>query len=90
LLFKMLYTVDSNDSLRRILHHSQSRDDDETLGDSLELPGAFKIPGDRYLSHEYVDTWADGVLQEMLGDDLDLVGFHPNSIVIYKLTDGTG
>ena len=85
----MLYTVDGNDSLRRILRRSQI-DDDETLGDSSELPGTFKIPGDRYLSREYVDTWADGVLQEMLGDDLDPVGFHADLITIYKLTDGTG
>ena len=90
LLFKMLYTVDGNDSLRRILRRSQSMDDDETLGDSSELPGTFKIPGDRYLSREYVDTWADGVLQEMLGDDFDLVCFRADLITIYELTDGTG
>jgi hypothetical protein len=75
LLFKMLYTVDGNDSLRRILQRSQSRDDNETLGNPSKLSGTFKVHGDRYLSHEYVDKWAHGVLQEILQDEHNPVDF---------------
>ena len=73
LLFKMLYTMDGNDSLRWILRQSTSQDDDGTLGPLSELPSACKVPGDRYLSHEDVDKWAAGVLQEMMGKDTDSV-----------------
>jgi hypothetical protein len=62
----MLYTMDGNDSLRRVLRRSPS-DDDETLGASCEHTGDRQVPGDHYLSREYVDKWAEGVLQDMNG-----------------------
>jgi len=73
LIFKMLYTMDGNDSLRRILRRSGSQDDDGALGPSSELPSSRSVPGDRYLSREDVDRWADGVLQDMMGEDKDSV-----------------
>lgn len=69
----MLYTMDGNDSLRRILRRSTSQDDDGTLGPSSELPSTRNVPGDRYLSREDVNKWADGVLQEMMDENTDSV-----------------
>jgi hypothetical protein len=77
----MLYTMDGNDSLRRILRRSTSQDDDRTLGPSSELPSTRSVPGDRYLSREDVDKWADGVLQEMMDEDADSVR---NSVIFLK------
>ena len=74
----MLYTMDGNDSLKRIIRHSPSQDDDSsTPGPSSELPSSQKAPGDRYLPREYIDKWAKDVLQEMMGDagDANLVNF---------------
>jgi hypothetical protein len=64
--------MDGNDSLRRVLRRSPS-DDDETLGASCEHTGDRQVPGDRYLSREYVDKWAEGVLQDMMGEDTSAV-----------------
>jgi hypothetical protein len=73
----MLYAMDGNDSLRRVLRRTVSQDDEETLGPSSELPTSLKVSGDRYLSREYVDKWAAGVLQDMMSEDKDSVrGFH--------------
>ena len=98
----MLYTMDRNNSLRRILRRTASQDDDGTLGPSSELPSSRTVPGDRYLSREEVDKWAAGVLQEMMGEDTDLVRnsvdmpqalsqtlfFRPTQTIIHVLTDG--
>lgn len=73
LIFKMLYTIDGNDSLKRVLRR-QADDNDNTVGPSSELPSNMKVHGDYYLSREYVDKWVDGVLQEMMGDETDVVG----------------
>lgn len=73
LIFKMLTTFDGNDSLRRILRRSASEDEDGTLGPSSELPTTQRVPGDRYLSREYVDKWAKERLAEMMGADPELV-----------------
>jgi len=86
LLFKMLYTIDGNDSLRRILRRSSSGDDDESLGPSCEHQNSRQVPGDHYLSRDYVDKWAAGVLQEMIGVNPDAVGGlidqkHPNHLI---------
>jgi hypothetical protein len=68
----MLYAIDGNDSLKRIIRRSSSQDDnDSTLQPSSELPSSRTVPGDRYLSREYVDKWAKDVLQEMMDDTGD-------------------
>jgi len=72
LLFKMLYAMDGNDSLRRVLRRSPS-DDDESLGASCEHTSDQQVPGDCYLSREYVDKWAEGVLQDMMSADSSAV-----------------
>lgn len=71
LLFTMLYTMDGNDSLRRIIRRSSSDNDDETPGPSCELPSTREVSGDRYLSRQYVDKWANGVVQDMMGNFTD-------------------
>jgi len=76
----MLYAMDGNDSLWRILRRSSSQDDDGTLGPSSELPSSRSVPGDRYLSREDVDRWADGVLQGMMDEDTDSVRESPSSL----------
>jgi len=75
LLFKMLYTVDGNDSLKRVLKREATEDDNDKIGPSSELPTSQKVHGDYYLSREYVDKWIDGVVQEMMGDEADIVTF---------------
>ncbi|KII92210.1 hypothetical protein PLICRDRAFT_104028 [Plicaturopsis crispa FD-325 SS-3] len=70
LLFSMLYTQDGNDSLRRVVARSPS-DDDGKLGSSSELPTARNVQGDRYLSREYVNKWANRNLQNAMGDSDD-------------------
>jgi hypothetical protein len=68
----MLYTMDGNDSLKRIIRRSPSQDDDDsTPQPSSELPSSRTVPGDRYLSREYVNKWAKDVLQEMMNDTGD-------------------
>ncbi|EIW78051.1 hypothetical protein CONPUDRAFT_61867, partial [Coniophora puteana RWD-64-598 SS2] len=64
LQFSMLYTMDGNDSLKRY-HRRASQDDDEledigpnTVQPSSELPTAFQLRSDRYLSREAVDKLA--------------------------------
>jgi hypothetical protein len=75
LVFKMLYTIDGNDSLKRVLRREPSEDDGETVGPSSELPSNQKVNGDYYLSRGEVDKWVDGVVQEMMGDETDIVSF---------------
>ena len=70
----MLYAMDGNNSLRHVLHRSSSGDDDESLGPSCEHQNSQQVLGDCYLSRDYVDKWATGVLQEMMGVDPGTVG----------------
>ena len=70
----MLYAMDSNDLLQCILCWSSSGDGDNALGPSCEHQNSWQVPGNRYLSRDYVDKWAMGVLQEMMGVNPDAVG----------------
>ena len=74
LLFKMLYAMDGNNSLQHVLRWSSSGDDDEILGPLCEHQNFQQVPGDHYLSRDYVDKWATRVLQEMMGVDPGAVG----------------
>jgi hypothetical protein len=73
LVFKMLYTMDGNDSLKRVVRREPSDGDDDGVGQPSELPSNMKVHGDYYLSRDYVDKWVDGVLQDMMGDETDIV-----------------
>ena len=73
LIFKMLATMDGNDSLKRILRRTvdlpQADDDgDKTpnVGTSKERPDSRKVGGDYYLTRENVDKWAKESLVKLL------------------------
>lgn len=84
LLYSMLYTMDGNDSLKRVLKRSPTQFDSEAIRPSSELPSSRKVTGDRYLTREYVDKWAKGVVQDMLGE-LDVVGTGRAPFLIFSL-----
>ncbi|KAG1780720.1 hypothetical protein EV702DRAFT_1023402 [Suillus placidus] len=58
LTFSMLYAMDGNDSLKRVLRRSLDPDGDESLGPSSELPTGQQLTTDRYLSRAFVDQFA--------------------------------
>ncbi|KAG1840303.1 hypothetical protein DFJ58DRAFT_718410 [Suillus subalutaceus] len=55
--FKILYAMDGNDSLKRILRRSLD-DDDDSLGLSSKLPTGQVLVSDRYLSRNFVEQFA--------------------------------
>ncbi|KAG1831132.1 hypothetical protein EV424DRAFT_1525877 [Suillus variegatus] len=56
LTFTMLYAMDGNDSLKRVLRRSLA-DKDDTLGASSEVPTGQSLKSDRYLSRNFVDNF---------------------------------
>ncbi|KAG1778638.1 hypothetical protein EV702DRAFT_934528, partial [Suillus placidus] len=56
LMFTLLFAMDGNDSLKRILRRTLYIDDNDS-GESSELPTTQHVQGDRYLSREYVNQW---------------------------------
>ncbi|KAG2342409.1 hypothetical protein BDR05DRAFT_976534 [Suillus weaverae] len=56
LIFSLLYAMDGNDSLKRVLR--RSLDTDDSLGTSSELPTGQQLASDRYLSRTFVDQFA--------------------------------
>lgn len=75
LLYKMFYSFDGNDSLKRAVRRAQSDDVDESMGPINERPSIRKVQGDRYLLQEYVDKWANATTKELLGDPGDVVNY---------------
>ncbi|KAF8518833.1 hypothetical protein BU17DRAFT_48296 [Hysterangium stoloniferum] len=94
LIFKMLITMDGNDSLKHILRRTPVDDPAEggpepegpQVGDSRELPDSRKVGGDYIVSRERVDRWAKATLEEMLpmpediGEESPCVGRWTNMI----------
>ncbi|KAG2149247.1 hypothetical protein DEU56DRAFT_729669 [Suillus clintonianus] len=62
LTFKLLYAMDGNDSLKRILQRTLGVDDEDTQ--SSELPTTQQVRGDRYLPRDYVNSWGNGRQEE--------------------------
>lgn len=58
LTFSILYAMDGNDSLKRVLRRSLDPDGDESLGHSSELPTGQQLVSDRYLSRAFVDQFS--------------------------------
>ncbi|KAG1760782.1 hypothetical protein EDD22DRAFT_980489 [Suillus occidentalis] len=62
LRFKMLYAMDGNDSLKRVIRRSLNDDDDDdnnnTPGTSSELPTSQLFISDRYLARDFVDQFS--------------------------------
>ncbi|KAH7904826.1 hypothetical protein BJ138DRAFT_1119044 [Hygrophoropsis aurantiaca] len=67
LTFSMLYAMDGNDSLKRVLRRLVTDDDPEGLGPSSELPTSQAVTSDRYLSRAFVNQFSDKS-QEKHGD----------------------
>ncbi|KAG1902578.1 uncharacterized protein F5891DRAFT_1127555 [Suillus fuscotomentosus] len=57
LIFTLLFAMDGNDSLQRILHQTLGIDENDS-GESSELPTTQHVRGDRYLSCDYVNQWS--------------------------------
>ncbi|KAG1848953.1 hypothetical protein DFJ58DRAFT_717000 [Suillus subalutaceus] len=71
LKFRMLYTKDGNDSLKRVLKQRIEDidiDSDDTQR-SCELPTMQLVGGDRYLSRDFVDSFAGEAPVDLLADD---------------------
>lgn len=56
LKFSLLYAMDGNDSLKRVLRRTLDMDD--SLSTSCELPMGQQLRTDRYLSRTFVDQFA--------------------------------
>ncbi|KAG1808365.1 uncharacterized protein BJ212DRAFT_1449024 [Suillus subaureus] len=61
--FKMLYAMDGNNSLKRVLQHSLNDDNDNnnTPGASSELPTGQLFISDHYLACDFVDQFSQDV-----------------------------
>ena len=76
LIFKMLVTMDGNDSLKRILRwdppatpaEGEPTPEGPQVGESREQPDSRIVGGDYLLTREKVDRWAKAILQEHLPD----------------------
>ncbi|KAG2119719.1 uncharacterized protein F5147DRAFT_742053 [Suillus discolor] len=66
LTFAMLYAMDGNDSLKRVLQRSLD-DKDDTLGASSEVPTGQLLTSSRYLSCNFVDKFSQD-LASILSD----------------------
>jgi hypothetical protein len=64
LLFSLLFTMDGNDSLKRILRRILGEDD--TPGPSSEYIDSRTIDDDFYLTREYVNEWADEAFEDLM------------------------
>ena len=74
LIFKMLITMDGNDSLKLILRREsvQTPMDEEAgapkVGLSMEQPDSRKVGGSYYLTREVVDQWAKEYIAQELAN----------------------
>ena len=74
LIFKMLITMDGNNSLKRVLRRVPLDETAEValesegpvVAASRELPDSRKVGGDYLISRERVNRWAKATLEEML------------------------
>ncbi|KAG1727459.1 uncharacterized protein EDB91DRAFT_1239526 [Suillus paluster] len=72
LRFRLLYTMDGNDSLKRDdLDNVLDEDNMIAHQRSAELPSMQVVDSDRYLTREYVDRFAGNSVNMLSGDDED-------------------
>ncbi|KAF8516427.1 hypothetical protein BU17DRAFT_76640 [Hysterangium stoloniferum] len=69
LLFSLLFTMDGNDSLKRI--RRRVMDEDGMPGCSSEHTDSRKVHDDFYLTREEVDKWAHKPLQDLMASNAD-------------------
>ncbi|KAG1799829.1 uncharacterized protein HD556DRAFT_1430551 [Suillus plorans] len=58
LTFRLLYSMDGNDSLKRVLRRSLDHDTDDSLAPSSEVPTGQQFTSDRYLPRAFVDRYS--------------------------------
>jgi hypothetical protein len=63
----MLFAIDGNDSLKRILRRMFNPDTGERDGSSRERADSRSVPEGIYIPREDVDKWAMTVVQESMG-----------------------
>ncbi|KAJ6493110.1 hypothetical protein C8R45DRAFT_1095624 [Mycena sanguinolenta] len=75
LMFSMLTTMDSNDSLKRVLRRSKTdgSEDEPTVGPSIEREDSRDCGEDYFLTREQVDRWAKERVAEILPTDKNMV-----------------
>ncbi|KAG1888001.1 uncharacterized protein F5891DRAFT_1218431 [Suillus fuscotomentosus] len=69
LTFKLLYAMDGNDSLKRVLRWSLDHDG-ESLGPSSELPTGQQLTSDRYLPRTFVNQFASDISDTTAVDNI--------------------
>ncbi|KAG1888972.1 uncharacterized protein F5891DRAFT_1216814 [Suillus fuscotomentosus] len=69
LTFKLLYAMDGNDSLKRVLRRSLDHDG-ESLGPSSELPTGQQLTSDRYLPRTFVNQFASDISDTTAVDNI--------------------
>jgi hypothetical protein len=67
LLYALLFTMDGNDSLKRILRRILGEDD--VPGPSSERTDSRTINDDFYLTREYVDRWANEAFENLMATE---------------------
>jgi hypothetical protein len=67
LLYSLLFTMDGNDSLKRILRRVLGEDD--VPGPSSERTDSRTINDDFYLTREYVDQWANEAFEDLMSTE---------------------
>jgi hypothetical protein len=68
LLYALLFTMDGNDSLKRILRRVLG-EDDEVPGVSSERIDCRTIDDDFYLTREFVDRWANEAFEDLMATE---------------------
>ncbi|KAG6824531.1 hypothetical protein H0H92_006579, partial [Tricholoma furcatifolium] len=74
LIFKMLFTMDGNDSLKRlrrsvnVLATDEDSEAPPQMGESRARQDSRTVSGDRYLKREDVDRWVKATMEEELAD----------------------
>ena len=61
----MLWAMDGNDSLKRILRRMVDPETGERDGPSREHTDSRKVPGDMYISRDEVNKWAREFMEEV-------------------------
>jgi hypothetical protein len=67
LLYSLLFTMDGNDSLKRILRRIVG--DDDMPGPSSERTDSRTIDNDFYLTRDYVDQWSDEAFENLMATE---------------------
>jgi hypothetical protein len=85
LLFALLYAMDGNDSLKRILRRYPSIEGDpDAPGSTREHTDTRTVPDGMYISRNYVDKWARELVSEAKAVSED-VSSSPCSSAFYLL-----